>query len=372
MPRLPRWLRLLSFTLLLCIAVAIGLYGVREAIKPVTLKLAMGSLDSESVRVMNALASRMAATGARVRLSIIEKPTPRDAAEAFAAGEVDLAVVRADNEEAAAARTVIQLTNLVVMILVPPNSPIKTVGDLKGKTVGVLGLGVNQRVISTLVRNYGFAQGSVQLVDIPPFELLNPSGPKKHQAAIFVIPLADRFNAIVRGFFPATAKAQPRILEIDSGEAIAMSTKYLESFDIPKGALRGAPPLPDDAVSSLRVPVYLVARQTASDDTIATLAKSIMDVRRELVADTPILAQIAAPDDDKNAPIPIHPGAKAFFDWSEKTWSDKYGDWLFYGPIVLGMLGSIAAALWKFLTGDSGKQGTDFAERLTALIERSR
>jgi hypothetical protein len=259
------------------------------------------------------------------------------------------------------------------MILVPPNSPIKTVGDLKGKTVGVVGLDVNRRVLSTLIQNYGFTQGSVQFVDIPFIELIESGkSSKKYQAAIFVSPLADRYNNIVRGFFPATAKAQPRILEIDSGEAIALATKYLETFDLPKGALRGAPPLPDESVSTLRVPAYLVASQKTSEDTVAALAKSIMQVRRELLAETPILAQVAAPDDESDAAIPIHAGAKAFFDGSEKTWSDKYGDWLFYGTLLLGMLGSIMAGLWKFLTGDDGKQTTDFAQRLTALIERTR
>lgn len=369
---LPRWLRLVVFVLALSLAIGLSAYALRLTMKPVTLKLAMGSLDNESVRVMSMIGNRMTSTGAHVRISILEKTTPAEAAEAFARGEADLAVVRADNEELAAARTVVQLTNLVVMILVPPNSPIKTVGDLKGKTVGVIGLAVNQRVLATLVQSYGFAQGSVQFVDIPFIELLNPGVPKKYQAAIFVTPLIDRYNTIVRGFFPATAKAQPRILEIDSAEAIAMKTKYLETFDLPKGALRGAPALPDDSVSTLRVPAYLVASQKASEDTVSALAKSIMEARRELVTDAPILSQVAAPDDDKNAPIPIHPGAKAFFDGSEKTWSDKYGDWLFYGPIVLGMLGTFAAGLWKFLTSDNGKQTHDFAERLTALIERSR
>jgi TRAP-type uncharacterized transport system substrate-binding protein len=371
--RLPRWLRLILFALTLFLAAGLGVYTLREAMKPVTLKLAMGSLDTESVRVMTALSRRMATTGGSVRLSIVEKPTPIEAAETFAAREADLAVVRGDNEELASARAVVQLTSLAVMILVPPNSPIKTVGDLRGKTVGVLGLTINRRVLAALVKNYGFAEGSVQFVDIPLFELLDPNRqPKKYQAAIFIIPLADRYNSIVRAFFPPVGKAQPRIIEIDSAEAIAMSHKYLETFDMPKGTLRGAPPLPDDAVSTLRVPAYLVAHQKISESTIGALAKSIMEIRRELLADTPILAQVTAPDDDANASIPIHPGAKAFFDGSEKTWSDKYGDWLFYGTLLLGVLGSLMAGVWKFLTGDDGTQTSEFNRQLTSLLERIR
>lgn len=371
---LPRWLRLILFTLLLSVAVALSVYAIRQAAKPVTLKLAMGSIDSDVVKVISAIGGRLSATGSHVRIQIVEKATPIEAAEAFAAGQVELALIRGDAEEIAEARAVVQLINLVVTVLLPPNSPIKSIGDMKGRTVGVVGLDVNQRVIGTLIRNYGFAQGSVNFVNIPFTDLMgNTAGnSKKYQAAIFVAPIADRYNTIVRNFFPPVGKAQPRVLEIDSAEAIALSTKYYENFDMPKGALRGAPPLPEDAVATLRIPAYLVARQKVSDENVSALVKGVMDIRRELLTENPILAQIAAPDDDKNAAIPIHPGAKAFFDGSEKTFFDKYGDWMFYGPLLLGVLGSMMAGLWKFLTGDSGKSSIMLIQHLTMLIERIR
>ena len=369
---LPRWLRLVLFTLLLSVVIALSLYGLRQASKPVTLKLAMGSLDADAVKLMSAIGSRLAATGSQVRITIVEKTTPIEAAAAFSAGEADLALIRGDADEIAHARAVVQLINLAVTILVPPNSMIKSIGDFKGKTVGVVGLEVNQRVIATLVRNYGFDQGAVNFVNVPFTDLLGGNNAKKYQAAIFVAPLADRYNAFVRGFFPPAGKVQPRVLEIDSAEAIALSTKYYETFDMPKGALRGAPPLPDDAVATLRTPAFLVAQQKLSADNVAALAKGIMDIRRELLNDNPILAQIAAPDDDTNAAIPIHPGAKSFFDGEEKTFFDKYGDWMFYGPLLLGALGSLMAGLWKFLTGDSGKSSLLLIQHLNLLIERIR
>ncbi len=370
--RLPRWLRMAAFILVLAAIVGGGLKAMQETMKPTTLKLAVGSLDGEAVRLMTAIGGRLAASKAPVRISVLDKGSPVAAAESFAAGEADLAVVRSDNEELAAARTVVQLANLVLMIVVPPNSPIKTVGDLKGKSVGVVGLETNQRLLATLVKSYGFAQGSVQIVNVPYDQVAEASRAKKHQAAIFAAPLGERYIALVRGFFPATAKSQPRILEIDSAEAIALETKYYESFDLPKGALRGAPPMPDDSISTLRIPLYLVAGVKVSEDTVSALAKAIMEARRELISEAPLMAQIAAPDDDKNAAIPIHPGAKAFFDGSEKTWSDKYGDWLFYGPIIMGALGSFLAAVWKFLTGDGGSRTTGLMQRISALIERVR
>jgi len=51
------------------------------------------------------------------------------------------------------------------------------------------------------------------------------------------------------------------LIPIDSAGAIADVKGPYESFDIPKGTLRGAPPVPDDDVTSLRVGYYLVANR---------------------------------------------------------------------------------------------------------------
>jgi hypothetical protein len=39
---------------------------------------------------------------------------------------------------------------------------------------------------------------------------------------------------------------------------------------------------------------------------------------------------------DKDAYIPIHPGAAAYFNGEQRTFFDKYGDLIFYGSILLG------------------------------------
>ena len=200
---------------------------------------------------------------------------------------------------------------------------------MKVKTVGVVGLDVNGRLLATLIGAYGFPKDSIKFVDVPFDQLLEAGARKNCTQAIFVAPLSPRYSALVRAFFPSTAKSQPHVLEIDAAEAIGLEVKYYESFDMPKGAIRGAPPLPEEETSTLRVPLYLVAKAKMSDDTAAALAKAVMDARRELIAESPLLNQVAAPEDDKNAAITTHPGAKAFFDGSENTWSDKYGDWLF-------------------------------------------
>ena len=74
-----------------------------------------------------------------------------------------------------------------------------------------------------------------------------------------------------------------------------------------------------------------------------------MDARRDLLAGHPLLAQISAPSTDKDAFIPIHPGAAAFYDGTQQGFFEKYSDALFYIPMLLGVLASGLAAAWKFV-----------------------
>ena len=127
-------------------------------------------------------------------------------------------------------------------------------------------------------------------------------------------------------------------------------------------------------MTTLRVPFYLVANKKLSDDVVGSLAKAIMDTRRYLISEYPLLAQISAPNTDKtdtdnDTYIPIHPGADAYFSGDEKTFFDKYGDQIFYGSMLLGTLTSLFAAVWKYMTRDDNKPENRPLLRLYALTD---
>ena len=118
---------------------------------------------------------------------------------------------------------------------------------------------------------------------------------------------------------------------------------------MPKGTLRAAPPVPDDDLTTLRASLYLVASKKLGSDLIATLAQTIMSVRRDLLGEQPIFAQIAAPSTDADAYLPLHPGAAAFYNGTQQSFMDEYGNWIYLTPMVLGGAATVLAAAWQFL-----------------------
>lgn len=366
--RLPRWLRIVLVLSLGILAAGAVLFGYRYITQPTTLTIATGSLDGDVPRIMSAMAARMASTNAPVRLKVVEKNSAPEAAKEFAEGNVDLVIARADLVDLSIARAVLTVTHGVVLIVVPPASPIEGMDDLKGKMVGVISADTNRQVIAAITKEYALEAAKVSFKNLTPSEVPQAFQMKQIQALLVVLPLSEKYIVMLRDIFPRNAKAPLGLVPIESAGAIEEVSPPFKSYELPKGTLRGSPPVPDDDLTTLRVPYYVVANKNVSDDVVTALTKAMMEARRDLVGEYPLLAQVMAPSTDKDAYVPIHPGAAAFFDGDEKTIFDRYGDQFFYGSMLLGTLMSVLAAIWKFMTRDIGKPDERSSMRLYALV----
>src|SRR5262249_39354655 len=152
--KLPVWLRVAVVVGLMVLATSAGLFAYRWYVRPVTLSIAVGSLDGEAQKIISAIASRLAATSAPVRLNTVETDGPIESAGALASGKTDLAVVRGDVGNLSQAQAVVVLAQPTVLVVAPAGSSIKDLADLKRATVGVAGFEVNQKLIGALTRAY--------------------------------------------------------------------------------------------------------------------------------------------------------------------------------------------------------------------------
>ena len=346
--KLPLWLRAVSLAGVAIVAIGASLFAYRYYTRPVTLTIAAGSIDGEAVEAMSAIASRLVSTKAEVRLKVIDSGNAIEAAKAFSEGKVDLAVVRGDVGDLSKAQAVVVVSHMVALMIAPPGSAIDSMDKLKGHRVGVLAGAANARIADVLAAEYGLDRAKT-FKDIALSDARRAVQSKEVSALLVVIPLAQKYLSQVRGFFQQGAKALPVLIPIESAGAIAESNRAYESFDVPKGTLRGSPPVPDDDLTTLRTSLYLVARKTLSSDLIATLTQTIMSVRRDLLTEQPIFAQITAPSTDPDAYLAVHPGAAAFYNGTQQSFMDEYGNWIYLTPMILGGLASVLAAAWKFL-----------------------
>ena len=347
--RLPLWLRLVLIAGVALVAAGAGLFGYRYFARPVTLTVAVGSIDGEAAKAMSAIASELVSTNAPVRLKVIDSGTALEAANAFSAGKVDLAVVRGDVGDLSQAQAVVVVSHMVVLIIAPPGSSIDGMDNLKGRTVGVVGGAANAKIVDALTKEYDLTSAKVAFKNLALTDVRQAVQSKQVSALLVTIPLAEKYLSLVRGFFQLDHKKVPVLIPIESAAAIAEAERAFESFDVPKGTLRGSPPVPEDDLTTLRTSLYLVAHKKLGTDLVTRLTQAIMSVRRNLLREQPIFAQITAPSTDQDAYLPLHPGAAAVYNSTTQSFMDEYGNWIYLTPMILGGIATVLAAAWKFL-----------------------
>lgn len=369
---MPRWPRIVLVAGVVVLVTGAGLLTFRWYSRPTTLTIAVGSLDGEAPRLVSALASRLAAVNAPVRLKLVETSSALDAADLFASNKTDLAVVRGDVGDLSQAQAVVILAHAVVLLVAPPGSSIADITDLKRVSVGVVGGEINWKVVGVLTQEYGLDRANVTFRNLAPAETRRALDAREVRAILLVVPLAEKYLTQVRGLFPQNSKTAPVLIPIEAAGAIAEKHRAYESFDVPKGTLRGSPPVPSDDLTTLRVSFYVVARKQLGDDLVGGLTEALMKARRDLLGELPMLGQMAAASTDSDAYLPAHPGAAAFYNGTQQNFLDKWGNAIFLAPMIFGGLVSVLAAAWKFLRAGEARDSEPALDSLYAIGSRIR
>jgi TRAP-type uncharacterized transport system substrate-binding protein len=369
--KLPLWLRFILLLGLAALASGASLLAYRYYTRPTTLSVAVGSIDGEAAQAMSAIPGELVSTNAPVRLKVIDSGTALEAANAFSAGKVDLAVVRGDVGDLSQAQAVVVVSHMVVLIIAPPGSSIDSMDNLKGRAVGVVGGAANAKIVDALTKEYDLTSAKVTFKNLALTDVRQALQSKQVGALLVTIPLAEKCLSLVRGFFQLDHKKVPVLIPIESAAAIAQTERAFESFDVPKGTLRGSPSVPEDDLTTLRTSLYLVAHKKLGTDLVTHLTQAIMSVRRNLLREQPIFAQITAPSTDQDAYLPLQPGAAAVYNSTTQSFMDEYGNWIYLTPMILGGAATVLAAAWKFLgIGNRATEGP--LDSLYALARRIR
>jgi uncharacterized protein len=318
--------------------------------RPTILTIAVGPPGHDDYLFVEAWSRTLAASDGGIRLRILETSGPVDSLARMKSGEARLAVTRADLPATGQVRAVALLHDNPVAVVTPAKPKIDDFGQLKGKTVGVIGPpNANDALIGALRRYY---HADVRTVDLPltASSVAAALRAGKVDALMFVFPTTRA--ASISEFLAAVRRLIGRnfdMVPIDENEAIVEAAPVYETGEIAAGQFGVRPPLPEEEIATLRVPILLVADQRVANGDIASLARNLFESRQRIAEDSAIAHLIKPASTDKDATIPIHPGAQSYFDGEETTLLEQYGDWLYYGPLLLGALASGAMAALRYL-----------------------
>jgi TRAP transporter TAXI family solute receptor len=349
------------------------------ATRPVPLKIAVGPPNSDDVKVVQTLTQTFSQNHAYVRLRPVQTEGAVESAEALASGKVDLAIIRGDLDIPKSAQAVATLRKNVAVLWVSPAkgkgkkaAKITKITQLSGRKIGVVGrTPANVSLLKVILQQYGVDPSKVEIVQFPANEAAEAIRNQKADAYLAAGPVNSKITAEA---IAASAKdgGTPTFLAIDSAEAIAQNHPAYEAAEIPAGAFGGAPDRPEDEVKTISFNHHIVARKGLSESTIAAFTHQLFAARQQLLADFPLAAKIETPDTDKDAAIPVHPGAAAFVDGEEKTFLDRYSDYIWWGLMALSAMGSVGAWFAGYLKKDERNNNSTLRERLLDMIAVAR
>ena len=369
---------LVSLALVLAIMGAL-VGGYYFAMRPVTLKIAVGPANSDDVKVVQTLSQAFAQSKGYVRLRPVQTDGATASAEALAENKVDLAIVRGDLEVPKNAQAVATLRKNVVVLWVPPagkgkkkGAKITKIAQLAGHRIGVVGrTQANVNLLKVILQQYGVDPAKVEIVQFPANEAAEAIRTQKADVYLAAGPVNSKITADA---IAASTKdgGTPTFLAIDSADAIAQNHPVYEAAEIPAGTYGGSPDRPDDEVKTISFAHHIVARKGLSETTVAAFTRQLFAIRQQLVTEFPLAAKIETPDTDKDAVIPVHPGAAAFVDGEEKTFLDKYSDYIWWSLMALSAMGSIGAWFAGYLKKDERDNNSHLRERLLDMIAAAR
>ena len=373
--------RRLAFVMLAGLMAVLGIAAASYyfALRPVILKVAVGPANSDDLRVVQTLAQ---AFNNQRNNQIRLRPLPTDgaiaSAQALADGKADLAIIRGDLEVPKNAQAVATLRKNVAVLWVPPAPKAKgkkappkitRIAQLAGHRIGVIGrTQANVNLLKTILKQYGVDPGKVEIVQFPANEAAEAIRNQRADAYIAAGPVKSKITTDAM-MASSPEGGTPPLPAVDLAEAIAQNHPAYEASDIPAGSFGS---VPEEEVKTIGFAHHIVARKGLPESTVAAFTRQLFSVRQSLKNEFPLAAKIETPDTDKDATIPAHPGAAAFVDGEEKTFLDRYSDFIWWGLMALSAMGSAGAWFAGYLKKDERNNNSSLRDRLLDMIAAAR
>ncbi|MET4426363.1 TAXI family TRAP transporter solute-binding subunit [Bradyrhizobium sp. RT3a] len=375
-------------SLLLVLAVGFAVFlaaggALYYVLQPTTLRVAVGPTGSEDHAVVEAMAEAFADESRTVMLSPV---TTAGAAESLALlgnGKAELAVGRADLSMPSDAQTLAVLRkNYVVLwsfsgpggkVAKKKNATkIAEIADLAGRKVGVIGrTAANASVLRVILDGSGVEPDKVGVAQFSTDEIEKLAQDRTIEAYLAVGPLDSKITADA---IAATARTRgtPKFLPIDASEAIALKHSRYEAEEIPPSVFNAKPAWPEEKVDTIAVSHLILARKGLSEAKAAAFYRQLFAVRDTITQHAAGAAHITKPETEKEAEPSVHRGAAAVINGTERTFLDKYSDYIWFALLLLSGIGSAAAWLRRYLNRDERDENTVHRNRILAAASEIR
>ena len=333
----------------------------------VSLLVAAGPAGSETYDFAGALAELARSHQAGFTIEVFETAGSAANVNAVAAGTVQLGLVRSDAPLEPGVAAVAAVFPEVLHLLARADAGIATPADLVGKRVALMPWGSgSETLFARLAQHYGIAEEDVQISYMTPVLATAALINGRVDAVVDVIALGNaNMRALLR-------REDVTLVGIDQAEAIEMFAPELERMVIPRGALVGRPPVPAEPLEALAASTLLVAGDDVPAAVVRQLTALLFEARTALAALDEQSALLEGEAKLEALAVPIHPGARAFYDADKPLFVVQYAEPMAFAMSIAMLVASGLWQLQRWFDAKRKNRGDRYNAELAELVERLR
>ena len=340
-----------------------------RATAPTVLKLAVGPIGSEDVRMAAAFVQSLNREKSAIRLKLVITDSLKASAAQIDGGEAELAIIRPDIALPTKGETVLITRRFLPFVIAARNAGIGRIADLRGRKVGVNNVpDGNMELLKTVLAFYEVPLTDVTIIGLSPADV--PAAVERGDIdAVFAVgALSARSVSQGVANLRGAMGNDPVFIPIREAEALAARYRAIETGEIVRGAFGGDPPQPAEPLTTIAVTHRLVANADLSETVVAELTRRLLSQRSALSAEVPSVQGVEAPPAARDATLPVHTGTVAFLDGTERSFFDRYGDWFYLGVMAVSLLGSAAAGLLSQASQARRRTAMEGLNRIVTMI----
>ncbi|MFY8040521.1 MAG: TAXI family TRAP transporter solute-binding subunit [Bosea sp. (in: a-proteobacteria)] len=343
------------------------------ATAPTILRLAVGPIGSDDLRMAAAFVQALNREKSSIRVKIVLTEGLAQSAALIDDGKAELAIIRPDIKLPVKGETVLITRRFLPFMATNAAKGIERVADLRGKRIGVVSTpAANIELMRTILAFYEVPLAEVTIVGLLPPDIPSAVENDRIDAIFSVGALSARTSSQGVGIIRQAWGPDAVFIPIREADALASRNRAIETGEIVRGAFGGDPPKPVDPMTTIAVTHRLVAHGDVDDNAVSELTRRILSQRSALSSEVPTIQGIEAPSTARDASLPVHDGAIAYLDGTERSFFDRYGDWFYLGVMAMSLLGSGAAALLSQASSARRRTAMEGLTRIVAMISEAR
>lgn len=305
------------------------------------------------------------AANENLRLNRLPSAGASENAARLASGAADIAFIQSDTQVSTTTTIAARLFPEAFHVVVRIDSGIRSVGDLRGKRVGIMPVGSGSNALfERLLLHYEVPWDGVATVHGTLTDHARAIETGEIDAFFMVVALGNRTIAEIIQSTPV------QLIGIDQAEAMAMFDPALRASVVPIGTYSGERPVPAEPIRVVTVESLLAVRREVPDAVVERLVQGLFEYRQEMVRLIPQAAFISAPTDQDRLTFGVHPGAERYYTQDDPLFIVEYAEPMAFGLTALALFLSGLWQVRRWLAGARKNRADQYNLEIVEIVSR--